>query len=388
MKPTMFAQVLQLLPKQIIQKSIAEKNGDKHCKGFDSYDHFISMLYCQIAGASSLSEICDGLRSYRGHLSHMGVKHAPPKSTLAYANQKRDWKIFANIFEHTLSHFRHNLKMKGVKAGRLRVKNPIKIMDASIISVALSVMDWAQYQRQKGALKLHMMLDGHDLFPEKAWITDGKAHDLEFAREQTFDENTIIVVDRGYNDYSLYEKWNNWGCFFITRMKSNARYTVLERHKIPQGKSKRIISDELIRLEGTCFTARKITFYDDEKDEIITILTNNTSLAASTIGSIYIHRWQIEIFFRDLKQHFRIKSFVGTSPNAVLIQIWTALLGILIMKYMKLVSTFDWSMSRLITNFRMNLLSMKDLFEWLHCPFSSLPAPPGTQQPTLPGLTF
>lgn len=388
MKSTMFAQTLQLLPWRNVQKVIDRHQGDKHSKGLKTQDQLRAMLYCQLSGASSLSEICNGLKSYGGLVNHMGITHVPPKSTLSYANQHRDWEMFAEAYQNTLSHFRHQLAFHGIIPRRLNIKNKIKIMDASILPVCLEVIDWAAYRQKKGALKLHMLLDGHGLLPDDAWITDGKAHDLEFAREQKFDKGTVILVDRGYNDYNLYEQWNKDKCFFVTRLRKNAKFTVLKKHSIPESKSERIISDETIQLKGTGFHARKIVFYDQEKKEYVRILTNNLKFAADTIGRLYRCRWEIEIFFRDLKQNFHIKSFVGTTPNAVLIQIWTALLAILIIKFMKLMSQFNWGISNLIALFRVNLLNRIELWEWIHDPFKKPPEDPIIEQPFLPGLTF
>jgi hypothetical protein len=388
MKNTMFAQTLQLLPWNNIQKCVDEKDGDKHSKGLRTRDQLKAMLYCQLSGASSLSEICNGLKSYGGLANHMGITHVPPKSTLSYANKHRDWEIFANAYFRALNHFRGQLKLHGVRQKALNIKNKIKIMDSSLLKIALGVIDWAAYRQKKGALKLHMLLDGHDLLPDDVWITDGKAHDLEFAREQRFEKGTVILVDRGYNDYKLYERWDSAGCFFVTRLKKNARYDVLETLPVPESKSTRIISDEVIRLKGASFNARRIVFHDPEKKEYVRIVTNNLKFAADTIGRLYRQRWRIEIFFRYLKQHFHIKSFVGTTPNAVLIQIWTALLSILVVKFMKLMSRFNWGMSNLLALFRVNLLNRIDLWEWVHDPFKKPPETPRMEQPFLPGLTF
>lgn len=386
MKSTMFAQTLQLLPWGKIQKCIDNKHGDKHSKGLRTQDQLKAMLYCQLSGASSLSEICNGLKSYGGLTNHMGIVHVPPKSTLSYANKHRNWEIFADAYLFSLRHFRHQLKLRGVKPQRLNLKHKIKIIDSSLLKVAIEVIDWASYRQKKGALKLHMLLDGHDLLPDDAWITDGKAHDLEFAREQKFDKGTIILIDRGYNDYTLYRNWHNSGCFFVTRMKKNAKYEIISKRSVPECKSERIICDEIIKLNGTDFETRKIVFYDPDKKQYIRIITNNLKLAADTIGKLYRQRWQIEIFFRDLKQNFHIKSFVGTSPNAVLIQIWTALLAILTIKFMQLMSRFSWGMSNLLALFRVNLLNRIDLWEWVHEPFKKPPDEPDFEQPFLPGL--
>ncbi len=388
MKATMFAQTLQLLPWTKIQQTIDHYEGDKHSKGLRTADQLRSMLYSQLSGSSSLSEICNGLKSYGGLVNHMGISHVPGKSTLSYANKNRNWEMFAGAYWDTLEHFQKCLRYHGIKPRRLNIKNKLKIMDSSLLPVCLDVIDWAAYRQKKGALKLHMLLDGHGLLPDDSWITDGKAHDLEFAREQKFEPGTVILVDRGYNDYTLYDAWHASNCFFVTRLKKNAVYEVLEQREVPKSKTERIISDQVIQLKGTRFRARRIEFYDEEKDEYTQILTNNLKFAADTIGQLYRLRWEIEIFFRDLKQNFHIKSFVGTTPNAVLIQIWTALLAILIAKFMKMRAAFNWSFSNLIALFRVNLLNRMDLDQWLNEPFRVPEEEPDIEQPFLAGMGF
>lgn len=387
MKATMFAQTLQLLPWGKIQKSIDSHDGDKHSKGLRTQDQLRAMLYCQLSGASSLSEICNGLKSYGGLVNQMGITHVPGKSTLSYANRNRDWEIFPKAYQDTLCHLKSQLRFKGIKTSRLKINKKVKIMDSSLLPACLKVIDWAAYRRKKGALKLHLLLDGQGL-PDDAWITDGKAHDLEFAREREFERGTIILVDRGYTDYGLYEKWNSSGCFFVTRLKKNAVYSLLESKPIPETKSGHIVSDEIIQLQDTDFKTRTIEFYDENNGEYTELLTNNLELAADTIGELYRERWSIEILFRDLKQHFRIKSFVGTNPNAVLIQVWTALLAVLLIKFMRLMANFNWAASNLIALFRVNLLNRINLWDWLNKPFAEPPPDDEIIQPFLPGLRF
>jgi hypothetical protein len=316
----------------------------------------------------------------------MGITHVPGKSTLSYANRNRNWEMFAEAYQSTLFHLKEQLRFKDIKPSRLKIKNKVKIMDSSLLPVCLEVIDWAAYRQKKGALKLHLLLDGQSLLPDDAWITDGKAHDLEFAREQEFERGTVILVDRGYNDYGLYEKWNKSGCFYVTRLKKNAVYNIIEENPIPKSKSERIISDTVVQLKGTDFKNRIIEFFDEESGEYTEILTNNLEFAADTIGQLYRERWNVEILFRDLKQQFRIKSFVGTNPNAVLIQIWTALLAILLIKFMNLMSRFSWASSNLIAIFRVNLLNRINLWQWLNEPFAKPPPDNEISQPFLPGL--
>lgn len=194
-----------------------------------------------------------------------------------------------------------------------------------------------------------------------------------------FDSGTIVVDDRGYNDFALFGKWTAQGIYFVTRMKNNTLYEVIKEHEIP--KNGHILKDESIRLTGTkadekCpYPLRRIEVYDSEKDETFIFLTNNMKLSATTIAAVYKDRWQIELFFKALKQNLKIKTFVGTSANAVKIQIWTALIAMIILKYLQLRSKFAWSLSNLVALLRMNLFTHRDIWAWLDKPFEIPPVP-------------
>jgi IS4 transposase len=231
----------------------------------------------------------------------------------------------------------------------------------------MSMYDWAKFRRTKGAVKLHLMLDHDGHLPSFAVITDGKCADVKVAYTLKFDPETIVVDDRGYNDYNLFAKWISEGVYFVTRQKGNAIYNVIETREIPS-KRPHILKDEVIAFTGSgaaekCpYLLRRVEFYDADKEQIFVFLTNNMKLAATTIAAIYKDRWAIELFFKALKQNLKIKTFVGTSPNAVKIQIWTALIAMLILKYLQIKSTYNWSLSNLVALLRMNLFTYRDLW--------------------------
>ena len=252
-------------------------------------------------------------------------------------------------------------------------------MDSTTIDLCLSMFDWATFRRTKGAIKLHLLLDHEGYLPSFAIITEGKRSDVKVARLFHFDPGTIIVDDRAYNDYELFGKWTAQGVYVVTRMKDNALFKVLEKREVPQHRN--ILKDEIIRLTGVkaeekCpYPLRRFEFYDPEKSEILVFLTNHLGLGATTVAAIYKDRWQIELFFIALKQNLKIKTFVGTSPNAVKIQIWTALIAMLILRFLQLRSKFNWSLSNLVALLRMNLFTHRDLWAWLNKTFDVLPAP-------------
>ena len=376
----MFSQLLQLFPRSEFQMMVKETRSERHARGFSSWSQFVSMLFCQLGHAFSLREISGGLRSCEGKLKHLGIS-APPRSTLGYANEHRPWELYQLIFLTLLDRCHNQVNLKKRK---FRFKNPLVSLDSSFIDLCLEMYNWAHYRRTKGAVKLHLLLDHDGYLPSFAVITDGKVSDVEVAPRFKFAPDTIVVDDRGYNDYDLFGKWTSEGVYFVTRMKDNAAYKVVKKNKV--NAKRHILKDEIIKLSGPgasekChYQLRRIEFYNDEKQEILVFLTNHLKLAASTIAAIYKDRWRIETFFRDLKQNLKIKTFVGTSANAVKIQIWTALIAMLILRFLQLRSQFNWSLSNLVALLLMNLFTHRDLWAWLDHPFEVLPIPYESEQ--------
>jgi len=332
------------------------------------------MLFCQLGRAHSLREIVNGLRSCEGKLRHLGIT-APNRSTLSYANEHRPWELYQKVFFSLLESCRNQLNGKK----KFRFKNKLVSLDSTVIDLSLSMYDWARFRRTKGAIKLHLVLDHDGYLPSFAVITDGKCHDVKVAYLLKFDPGTIVVDDRGYNDYHLFAKWTYEEVFFVTRMKDNALYAVIETREVPINRS--ILKDEIILFTGSgaaekCpYPMRRIEVYDAEKEQIFVFLTNNMNLGATTVAAIYKDRWQIELFFKALKQNLKIKTFVGTSPNAVKIQIWTALIAMLILRYLQIKAAFNWSLSNLVALLRMNLFTHRNLWAWLNEPFETPPTP-------------
>lgn len=367
---SIFGQILSIFDKNNLKKASRKYNADKHSKGFSSTDHFIAMLFCQFAYAKSLREICNGLKSCLDKTIHLGLTRLPTKSNLSYVNSTRPWEYFQEVFYMTLKKVQSERFQRKKK---FRFKNKLYSMDASIIDLCLSMYDWALYRTTKGAVKLHLLLDHDGYLPTFIHITTGKVHEVNIARGIRLPPGSIIAIDRGYNDYSLFYEWSKAKIWFVTRMKDNALCEVIEKRQIPHNRN--ILSDEIIRLTGfysknRCpVNLRRVVAWDEVNEKEIVLLTNNLKLGASTISAIYKDRWEIELFFKALKQQLKIKTFVGTSENAVKIQIWTALITILILKYLKFKSTFGWSLSNMVALLRMNLLVYTDLTAWLENPF-------------------
>jgi hypothetical protein len=301
----------------------------------------------------------------------LGVGAAPKRSTLSYANEHRPAALFEGVF-HGLLQRCQDLSPRR----KFRFKNKLVSMDATVIDLCLKMFDWAKFRRTKGAVKLHLLLDHDGYLPCFGVITEGKVHEIRVARSLEFPRGTILAMDRGYVDYLWLDELDQQGVFFVTRLKDNAAFTVVEEFSGSDGK---IRSDCLIHLPGSgkslneARILRRVVVWDEAGQREIVLLTNNMKLSAQTIAAIYKERWQIELFFKALKQNLKIKTFVGTSRNALETQIWTALISMLVLKYLQLKSRITWSLSNLVAMLRFNLFVHRDLWKWLDDPFASPP---------------
>jgi hypothetical protein len=365
-----FAQMLALIDRADFARAVRQHAAERAAKGFGCWDHFVAMLFCQMGSAHSLREICGGLATALGKLIHLGVQRTPTRSTLAYANAHRPWQVYETLFYQVLTRCQ---TVAALKRRRFRFKHPLRTLDTTIIELCATVFDWARFQRTKGAIKLHLQLDHHGCLPCWALVTDGDTNDVRIAQQLTFAPGTIVAIDRGYLDYALYHRWTVGEVGFVTRPRTNMLYEVLEQRPVPTRGP--VLVDEVIRLTSAhaadrCpVPLRQVIIWDEPQHRRLTFLTNLMHLAASTIAAIYKERWQIELLFKALKQHLKIKTFVGTSENAVQVQIWIALLAMLLLKFLQLKSTWPWSLSNLAALLRFNLLTYRDLWAWLDAPF-------------------
>jgi len=330
------------------------------------------MLFCQLGQARSLREIIGGLASSEGKLKHLGVAKAPKRSTLAYANEHRTWELYQTVFAQVLGKCRSAVGGKT----KFRFQNKLVSLDATSIDLCASLFDWAQYKRTKGAVKLHLMLDHEGYLPCFAVLTDGRVSDIAIARKIALQAGTILVMDRSYIDYAWLHRLGEQGVYFVTRMKADMRYKVTRKRQTPRRGA--VCRDEEITVRsvkyGLELRLRRVVIWDEVRQEKLTFLTNHMGFAASTIAAVYKDRWQIEIFFKSMKQLLRVKTFVGTSANALKIQIWTALIAMLILKFLQWRARFGWSLSNLVALLRYQLFVYRDLYEWLDNPFQSPPA--------------
>jgi len=364
---TILGQMLKMFSRLEFQKAVCETGTEYHARGFSSWNHFTGMLFGQLAGQDSLRGIEAGLATQAQGLYHLGIEPIH-RSTLAYANEHRSHELFKKIFLGMLS------KCEAIAPKhKFRFKNPLYSLDATVIDLCLSLYNWAKFRTTKGAVKLHVKLNHAGYLPTFMVVTNGNVHETQVAPSIPLEKGDVAIFDRGYTDFKWYKTLDDKGVYFVTRIKKNAYYAVMERRSTE--KYEHIYSDQIIQLKGFYskhkfpYRLRRIRSKDPETGKTIVILTNNFSWSPKTIAQIYKERWQIELFFKALKQQLKVKSFVGTSRNALLSQLWTALIAYLLLSYLKFRSKFNWSLYTLCAILPTNLFSKRNLWDWLNAPF-------------------
>lgn len=376
---TLFSQIIGKLDRLKFSKLVQEKETDKHQKGYNSWTHLVAMLFGQFAKSQSVRDISNGLRSATGNLNHLGIQKAPSKSTISYQNKHRNWELFKDYYYQLLGSLGQQVGFKQVK---FKIKSKIFFLDSTTISLCLSIFDWAKYKTAKGAVKMHTLLDFDGNLPSYVNITDGKTADNKGAYEIPLLKGSVIVADRFYNDFYLLNLWDSKGVYYVVRHKENIQYKVIKENELPANKHQHILKDEIIELKNKSSKEkypkklRRVAVWDDVNKQVIELITNQMNWTANTIGELYKSRWNVEIFFRDIKQLLHIKSFIGTSQNAVMIQIWTALITILILKALKAMAKFNWHLSNLVAFIRLNLFVKINLQQWIDRPFEEYNDPP------------
>lgn len=340
---TIMASLLRGFPRFEFQSIVDEYCGDKKTRSLSTYHMLTAMLYGQITSAFGMREIVKTLEANRNKLYHSGLSEVK-RSTLSDALEKRHQQIFERAFYCTLDKAQQ-------LCGRTRRKfhNPLKIIDATTIDLCLKRFDWAKFRRSKGAMKIHLCYDADCYLPNQVRLSSGEVHDVRMLNSFHLEEGEIGVLDRGYLDFNRLHSIHLRRAYFVTRMKRNIKYTVLEQRQLPAGGAVR--SDCLIRLANSKAypeVLRLVEYYDAEYERTYLFLTNNLELSAQQIADIYKERWQIELFFKWLKQNLKIKTFWGTSRNAVFIQIWVALILYLLLWMLKAMHGFQITLQKLL----------------------------------------
>jgi putative transposase len=369
---TIFAQLLKLIPRHEFETLANQHHEGQKMRKMTRWSQFVALTLAQLAGRSSLRDIVDNLSAQTAKLYHLGCAKVT-RSTLARVNETQPHALYEALFHKLLSRCHGLAPRHG-----FRFKNKLYSMDATTIDLCLSLFPWAEFRQTKGAVKIHVGLDHDGLLPSFVSITDGKTHDVTEGRLFKLPRGSIVVMDRGYNDYAWFNTLTNKKIFFVTRQKRNASYRVVETRPVPAEKG--LLFDETIVITGakakSCSTPlRRVGYRDPETSKEYVFLTNHFHLAAKTIADIYKSRWQIELFFKCIKQNLKIKSFVGTSRNAVLTQIWVAMCTYLLLAWLKFANQIDLSLQKIIRLLQLNLFDRRGLIALLK---SKVDDPPDT----------
>lgn len=339
-----FKQILDLIPASVLKKAVHKFHSDKSCHKYMTKDQLTSMLFGQLNKCLSLREIAMGIDQSPEFLADIGLEQSPAKSTMSDGNAKRDYRVFEEIYYLLCGHYKGLLhtrpEYKVIQ--EIEGKN-IKIIDATIMSVCLSLFSWATYRTAKGAIKAHVSLDEASMIPDIVNITEAKLSDRRGVDDFRYPKDTIIVDDRGYFDTKLFKIRIDDQNHFVTRIKDNILYESVRENDLPEGKDEHILKDEIILLKGSAATKngvdqiefRRVVVYIEEGNRTVVLITNNLEWSAATIGELYKRRWLIETFFKKIKQNLQIKTFLGTSENACKSQIFIALIGYLLLELIR-----------------------------------------------------
>jgi putative transposase len=375
---TVFSQILKLVPRHEFESLARAHHTGRAFRSASRWSQFVAMSLAQLAGRCSLRDIVDNLGAQAHRLYHLGSAQLA-RTTLARLNDDKPYALYEALFGKLL----HRCQAQAPAHG-FRFHNRLYSLDASTIDVCLSLFPWAKFRSTKGAVKLHVGLNHAGHLPEFVAISDGKTSDIELGRSLSFPEGSVVVMDRGYTDYSWYNQLNENGIFFVTRLKSNARYRVVARRSVL--KNKGLICDQTIEFTGRqtagkCpIRLRRIGYRDPQTGQRYVFVTNRFDLAAKTIADIYKARWQVELFFKSIKQNLKIKTFVGTSKNAVMTQIWIAMCVYLLLAFLKFQSQSGQTIQQILRVLQLNLFEKRELMALLRGDPPPNHAPPNPNQ--------
>lgn len=341
-------QVIDLIPRFLLTKSIQRYQSDKYCSKYKTYDQLVSLLFGQLCKCSTLEDISVGIGVSETFISDLGLEQSPAKSTMSDGNKNRNWQVFEQLFNDLLKYYGSSLAKYANQSVIEEVKShTVLIRDSSTISLCLNMFDWAKFRTAKGGIKIHTQWDEAMMLPNLVNITEAAVHDSKGFEQLVFEKGTIIIEDKGYWDFGVIRDRIKAENTFVTRIKDNTVYQVIEELELPDENDQHILIDELINLTGKkaldlkieTQILRRVVAYHEEKNTTIDIITNNLTWQASTIAALYKRRWDIEIFFKQLKQNLNVKTFVSTSPNGVKSQIFVALIAYLLLELLRRVKT-------------------------------------------------
>jgi len=375
-----FGQLLNLIPRQLVNGVSRGLGADRYCKRFGSYDHLVTMLYAVYNNCHSLREISTGMLAWETRLRHLGINHYPRRSTISDANNRRNADVFEQIYMKLLSKYGHFLSdSRNTKRGR---KN-LYVFDSTTITLFQDVLRGTGIRdlngKRKGGIKVHTLLSSDQDIATMIRFSPSAQGDSTFLREVQLPEGSIIVFDRGYNHYATLNRFTGQRVSWVSRLRKDAVFEVIKHLAITAAQQQKgILSDQEIIMghhhekKSTKVRARLITYRDPETHKRLEFLSNNFRMAPATIAALYRRRWQIEVLFKRLKQNYPLKYFLGDSENAIQIQIWCSLIADMILKIIKKAGAARWSFSNLASMIRLHLMTYIDLFRFLKHPEKAL----------------
>jgi hypothetical protein len=372
---SVFGQLISLIDNDIISKAVKKHDSDRYTKKFTTKDHLISMLFCSFAKCNSLREVSGGMLGLSGKTANFQLNHIPKRSTLSDANKNRDVEVFSEIYNSLLKKYSHILSDSRIKEV---LKKQVKIVDSSTISLFKDILKCvgrkAKTGKSKGGVKVHTVINADETVPNLVWFTAASKHDHQFLKKLICDDNTIYVFDKGYNDYKAFEHFTKNNTGFVTRIKDNAVYKNIKENEVGESIQSGVLEDKFIILdvkkgeETNKLTLRKIVFYDRVNKREFEFLTNLMEIRPDMIAALYKIRWQIETVFKQLKQNFPLKYFLGDNENAIKIQIYCVLIVNLLLSVIKKNLKRSWAFSNIVSFCKIHLFNFLHLMNFLENP--------------------
>jgi len=385
---SVFGQLISLIDSKIISDSSKSCNSDRYVKKFTTKDHLISMLFCAFAKCTSLREVSGAMLGLAGKTKHFQLNYIPKKSTLADANQRRDAEVFGKIYQKLLVKYSYVFSDSRIKDV---INKQIEIFDSTTISLFKDILKCVgrnpENGKKKGGIKVHTVINVDESVPKLVWFTEAAKHDHILLEKLKMDSNTIYVFDKGYNDYKAFKKFSESKTGFVTRLKDNAVYEIIQTNKLESHIHSGVLEDEIIEITvneneiESKLKLRKVRFYDRVLKREFEFLTNLFEMRADLVSAIYKLRWQIELLFKQLKQNFPLKYFLGDNENAIKIQIYCALIANLLMTVIQKTLKKSWAFSNLVSFCKIHLFNYIHLMHFLENPDKdwSKTAPPKLQ---------
>jgi len=372
---SVFGQLISLIDNEIISNAVKKHHSDRYTKKFKTKDHLISMLFCSFAKCNSLREVSGGMLGLSGKTANFQLTHIPKRSTLSDANKNRDVEVFSEIYNSLLKKYSHVLSDSRIMEV---LKKQVKIVDSSTISLFNDILKCvgrkSKSGKSKGGIKVHTVINADETVPNLVWFSPAANHDHQFLKKLNCDDNTIYVFDKGYNDYKAFEHFTKQNTGFVTRIKDNAIYKTIKTNEIGYEIHSSVIEDKTIEIEvrngkeTNILKLRKIIFYDRENKREFEFLTNMMDIRPDMIAALYKIRWQIEIVFKQLKQNFPLKYFLGDNENAVKIQIYCVLIVNLLLTVIKKSLKRSWAFSNIVSFCKIHLFNFIQLLNFFENP--------------------